>query len=121
MSKIEYLSIQPFVPSGRDYAASRRFFAELGFEEQWESNGLAGFKSGDCSFILQEYDNDDFASNLMMKLVVPNLGSWWSTIQLKMLDTHFEGVRLQPPTQFPWGREVNIIDPAGVCWHVLER
>ena len=26
----------------------------------------------------------------------------------------------QKPTDFPWGREVNIIDPAGVCWHVRQ-
>ena len=30
----------------------------------------------------------------------------------------FAGVKLPSPTQFPWGREIHIIDPGGVCWHV---
>ncbi len=55
----------------------------------------------------------------MMKLVVPDLDSWWAVIQAKSLDVKFPGVRLKPPTVFPWGREVNIIDPAGVCWHIM--
>jgi hypothetical protein len=29
-------------------------------------------------------------------------------------------VRTKRPTDFPWGREVHIIDPAGVCWHVRQ-
>ena len=121
VSDLEYRSIQPFIPSGKDYNASRSFFVELGFTETWEKNGYAVMQNGQCSFILQRYDNEQFASNLMMKLVVPNLDEWWALIQSKSLDSLFPGARLKPPTQFPWGREVNIIDPAGVCWHVMEQ
>ncbi len=119
MKEIVYQSIQPFIPSGQDYALARAFFAELGFDELWENDGMAGFQCGDCQFLLQRYDNDQFAQNLMIKLVVPDLDTWWACIQAKSLEEKFPGVRFNPPTSFPWGREVNFIDPAGVCWHVM--
>ncbi len=118
---MNYKSIVPFIPSGKDYALARRFFAAIGFVEEWESNGMAGFASGDCRFMLQKYDNEAFAQNLMMKLVVPNLDQWWSAIQSKSLESEFPGVKMKSPRDFPWGREVNIIDPAGVCWHVMDK
>lgn len=120
VSDIEYKSIQPFIPSGKDYALARRFFSELGFTERWENNGIAEFQAGDCRFLLQQFDNAAFASNLMIKLVVPNLDVWWDSIRPKSLESAYPGVMLKPPTQFPWGREVNFIDPAGVCWHVTD-
>ncbi len=85
-------SLLPFVPSGKDYEASRRLFAELGFEERWESDGYAGFRNGGAEFILQRF-----------------------------LDRTYPGVRFSGPTNHPWGREVNFIDLAGVCWHIGQR
>lgn len=120
MSELRYTSVQPFVPSGKDYDLARRFFAEIGFVELWENDGLAGFASGECRFLLQRYDNQDFANNLMMKITVPNLDSWWAEVAELKLEERFPGVRFKPPTSYPWGREVNFIDPAGVCWHVME-
>jgi hypothetical protein len=38
----------------------------------------------------------------------------------KDLPGRFSGVRLRQPTDFPWGREIHIIDPGGVCWHVRQ-
>lgn len=121
MSDLPYISIQPFIPSGQNYDLARRFFTEIGFVEQWENDGMAGFASGDCRFLLQRYDNQEFSNNLMMKLVVPDLDTWWASIQTKSLECNFPGVKLKPPTSFPWGREVNFIDLAGVCWHVMEK
>ena len=53
MNNLTVKSLAPFVPSGRDYEASRRLFADLGFTEVWENDGYAGFRSGDAEFILQ--------------------------------------------------------------------
>jgi hypothetical protein len=36
-----------------------------------------------------------------------------------MLDEKF-GIKLTKPIQQPYGKEVNIIDLAGVCWHFVE-
>ena len=118
MSDLDMMSLQPFVPSGKDYEASRRLFAELGFEEMWENQGYAGFRNGDAQFILQRFDDEAFASNFMIKIVVKDLDAWWQAVAGKQLDQSYPGFRMKPPTDFPWGREVNFIDLAGVCWHV---
>jgi hypothetical protein len=54
----------------------------------------------------------------MMRLEVPDLDAWWVDIESKRLPESFSGFRINPPTDVPWGREVNFIDLAGVCWHV---
>lgn len=34
------------------------------------------------------------------------------------LERAYTGLKLVPPEEFPWCREVNLIDLAGVCWHI---
>lgn len=121
MKDLNAQSLLPFVPSGKDYEASRRLFAALGFEEMWENNGYAGFRNGGAEFILQRFDDDTFAQNFMVRLNVDDLDQWWSTVSQKALDRSFPGVRFSGPTDHPWGREVNMIDLAGVCWHIGQR
>lgn len=118
MSGLRALSLVPFVPSGKDYEGSRHLFADLGFEEVWESDGYAGFRNGDAQFILQRFDNEAFASNFMIRVNVENLDVWWEAVSGKQLEKAYPGLRFKPPTDFPWGREVHFIDLAGVCWHV---
>ena len=120
MESLHVTSLMPFVPSGAQYAASRRFFAELGFKEIWENNGCAGFKNGETRFILQQFDNRAFAENFMITIVVPNLDGWWDAVRKLELEKSYPGVRINPPKEFPWGREVHFIDLAGVCWHVRQ-
>lgn len=118
MNALTASSLLPFVPSGGDYDASRRLFAELGFEELWEQGGYAGFRNGNAQFILQHYDVKVFAENFMVRLNVPDLEAWWHAVSELALERRYAGFRITPPTDFPWGREVNFIDLAGVCWHV---
>jgi len=118
VTDLHALSLLPFVPSGRDYDGSRRLFAELGFEELWESGGYAGFRNGDAQFILQRFEERSFAENYMLRLEVPDLEAWWRAVSRKELERAFPGFRIKPPMDYAWGREVNFIDLAGVCWHV---
>ena len=118
MNELQVLSLAPFVPSGKDYEASRRLFCELGFEEAWENDGYAGLRNGDAKFILQNFHDEAFAQNLMIRIDVPDLEAWWQTVSRKSLDKRYPGFRINPPKDFPWGREVHFIDLAGVCWHV---
>ena len=120
MSNLRVRSLAPFVPSGSDYEASRRLFADLGFEEHWESGGYAGFRNGDARFILQKFDDAHFAENFMVRIDVENLDAWWAEVAGKELEKKYPRFRIKPPADFPWGREVNFIDLAGVCWHVGE-
>jgi hypothetical protein len=112
------LSLRPFVPSGPDFGVACQFFQDLGFGKEWESDGVAGFACGEAKFILQNYDVPEFAGNYMVRLDVSDLEAWWQQIEPLRLAEKYPGVRLTPPTNFPWGREVNIIDPAGVLWHI---
>jgi hypothetical protein len=112
--------LYPFVPSGRDFELALDFFAELGFEKQWQHDGLAGLRFGDAYFMLQSIDVPEWQKNQMLVLEVSDLGAYWSEVEAKNLPARFSGVRTKRPTDFPWGREVHIIDPAGVCWHVRQ-
>ena len=50
----------------------------------------------------------------MITFEVGDLDAYWAELEALDLDTEFAGVKLKPPTEFPWGREIHIIDPAGV-------
>ncbi len=115
---VEPLALLPFVPSGKDLARSRELFQTLGFTELWENDGYVGFSHGAAKFILQEFDNPEFAGNLMMKIEVADVDAWWAEVEPLRLAERFPGVRIKPPSDFAWGREVHFIDLAGVCWHV---
>jgi hypothetical protein len=115
---IEPTGLLPFIPGGSDFDMSRQLFRELGFIESWAANGYVGLKWGEAKFILQDFNHPSFASNLMVKLEVPDIEAWWGVIKPKELPNHFDGFRIKSPTDCPWGREVNFIDLAGVCWHV---
>jgi hypothetical protein len=112
--------LYPFVPSGRDFELALAFFAELGFEKQWQHDGLAGLRFGEAYFMLQSIDVPEWQKNQMLTLEVSDLEAYWSEIDAKNLPARFSGVKTKRPTDFPWGREVHIIDPAGVCWHVRQ-
>jgi len=113
-------AIYPFVPSGPDFDAAIAFFKELGFETVWKGDGLAGLRFGDAYFMLQDIDVPEWQKNQMMTLEVDDLDGYWRAIDSLALPANHKGVRTRPPTDFPWGREVHIIDPAGVCWHVRQ-
>lgn len=121
MTDLRASSLLPFVPSGSDYDRSRQLFADLGFQEIWENDGYAGFRNGDARFILQRFDDRQFAENFMLRLNVPDLDAWWRAVSAKQLEKAYPGLRITPPTDFAWGREVNFIDLAGVCWHVGQQ
>jgi hypothetical protein len=113
---MKYNSIETFVPSGKDFSASKELFLELGFSVSWESNDYVGFENSGCRFILQNCDDKNFAENLMMRVTVDDLDEFWREIAAKDLPEKF-GVKLGEPTRFPHGREAVLIDIAGVCWH----
>jgi hypothetical protein len=111
-------ALLPFVPSGPDFEVALAFFAELGFAAQWRNGGLAGLRFGAAAFMLQDIDVPEWQKNQMITLEVDDLDTYWSEIEALRLPERYAGVRLKGPADYPWGREVNIIDPAGVCWHV---
>jgi hypothetical protein len=116
---MKFLSLQPFVPSGSNFEGSKQFFRELGFRILWDDGDYTGFEKDGCGFILQKYDNKDFAENLMITVSVSNAGDFRQLVLDKQLPQKF-GIRIGEVKQQAYGKEVNIIDLAGVCWHFIE-
>lgn len=113
-------ALEPFIPSGKDFALARQFFCDLGFTVRWEGGGYAGLAFGDAAFILQELDDPHVQQNLMMFVQVDDLDAWWD--HLRGIVERYPQTRANPPKDMPWGlREVHLIDPAGVCWHFGQR
>jgi len=117
---MKFLSLQPFVPSGKDFEGSKQFFVELGFTITWDAGDYISFEKDGCKFILQNYDQKDFAENFMLSVGISNAQEFWNEVNEKQLPQKF-GIRLGKPIQQPYGKEVNIIDLAGVCWHFVEQ
>ena len=117
---MKFISLQPFVPSGSNFEGSKQLFLELGFAISWDAGDYVSFENGDCKFILQKYDNKEFAENFMISVGISNADEFWKEVTDKQLVEKY-GIRLGDPTDQPYGREVNIIDLAGVCWHFVEQ
>jgi uncharacterized glyoxalase superfamily protein PhnB len=107
----------PFVPSGPSFDAALAFFGALGFETVWKQQGLAGLRFAEAYFMLQDIHVPVWQENQMLVVEVDDLEAYWQEIAAQDLPSRFAGVRTRPPTDFPWGREVHVVDPAGVCWH----
>jgi hypothetical protein len=116
---MKFQSLEPFVPSGSNFEGSKQFFLELGFTINWDAGDYVGFEKDGCKFILQYYINKDFAENLMISIKVDNANEFYQFVVDKKLPEKF-GIRISAPKQQPYGKEVNIIDIAGVCWHFVE-
>lgn len=111
-------ALYPFVPSGKNYDLARSFFEALGFTKVWGDDQLCGLKMDGAYFLLQNIENKEWQHNQMVVIEVDDLDAYWEIISVKDLETTFHGVKIKKPTEYPWGREVHIIDPAGVCWHI---
>ncbi|HXB35337.1 MAG TPA: hypothetical protein VNV35_18035 [Puia sp.] len=116
---MKFLSLAPFVPSGSKYEESKELFQELGFTLNWDSGGMAGFAADGCNFILQKFDRKEFADNFMLSVRVTSAEEFRNMVLEKNLPERF-GIRIGQVTPQPYGKEVNIIDIAGVCWHFVE-
>ena len=116
---MKFLSLEPFIPSGPRFEQSKQLFQELGFAIKWDAGDYVGFEKDGCKFILQKYNNEEFAQNLMINVKITNAEEFYTFVTEKKLDERF-GIRLGKPTAQPYGKEVNLIDIAGVCWHFVE-
>ena len=117
---MEFLSLEPFVPSGSNYEGSKALFIELGFHINWEQPGYAGFQRDECRFILQHYDVPGFPENFMLSVKVDSVDDFRQMVLDKQLPEKY-GIRMSRIIPQPYGREVNLIDIAGVCWHFVEQ
>lgn len=116
---MKFLSLEPFIPSGSNFEGAKQLFRELGFTINWDGGDYVGFQKDECRFILQKFNNKEFAENLMITVKISSANEFFKEVNDKKLPEKF-GIRLSNPTNQPYGREVNLIDMAGVCWHFVE-
>jgi hypothetical protein len=114
-------ALYPSLPSGPQFAKSLEFFTALGFETLWKQDGLAALRFGGAFFLLQDIHVPEWQKNQMIVLEVTDLDAYWAELESKHLAGSFDGVKLRPPAEFPRGREIHILDPGGVCWHVRAK
>jgi hypothetical protein len=117
---MKFLSLEPFVPSGGNMEIAKEFFKEIGFAINWDSGDYVGFQRDDCRFILQKYDVAEFAANFMLSVKVSSILEFQALLEEKAIAQRF-GVKIGRIKQEPYGKELNVIDPAGVCWHFVEQ
>src|SRR5688572_2857918 len=116
---MKFLSLEPFVPSGADFESAKNFFHELGFTINWDAGDCIGFEKDGCKFILQKYDEKDFAENFMVSVGISNAQEFWNEVNEKQLPQKF-GIKLGKQTQQPNVKKANIINLPEVCWHLVE-
>jgi uncharacterized glyoxalase superfamily protein PhnB len=113
--------LKPFVPA-RDFTLSRRFYAELGFRENFGNAEISEFEIGGFRFLLQNYFVTDWAANFMMHLMVDDADAWWSHIDSLGLAKKYSLHTAKPPAMQPWGlRVLYLSDPSGVLWHIADK
>lgn len=115
----EAKDIMAFVPSGKDYAGEVELYKTLGFTATWSSPELTVFRIGKLGFYLQNFTHEALQHNFMMDLAVEDLDGWWGKVEAAKLPERFPGTRIKAPETYPWGkREIHLITPAGVLWHI---
>lgn len=113
--------LRTFLPT-QDFEVSKAFYEALGFAQVLDGEVAIYDTAAAGGIILQRYYQKDWAENLMLSLQVDDLDAWWAHIDSLDLPGRF-GVRPPtPPKLWPWGlREVHVIDPAGVLWHLIQN
>jgi len=109
-------SIRAFL-GAKDFAISRRFYQDLGFEESVISHNLSYFNTGELGFYLQDAYVQDWVDNTMIFLEVDDVDRYWQEILALDLSSKYEHVRLVPIRVNDWGKEFFLHDPSGILWH----
>ena len=107
--------IKAFVPA-KDYQVSKNFYTDLGFTMGHEVSGTAYFYFENCSFLLQDFYEEDHANNFMMHILVEDIKAWHEKIQssglIEKYDTRVTEVQMQPWEML----DFVLYDPSGVLW-----
>lgn len=110
------ISIRPFI-GAENFALSRSFYRDLGFEERIISHNMSYFDIDGVGFYLQDGYVKDWVDNTMVFLEVDDVERYWNELSALNLPSQYKGVRLTPIKKYDWGRECFVHDPSGILWH----
>ncbi len=113
------ISIRPFI-GAKDFAVSRSFYNDLGFEEIVLAPNFSYFKTNSIGFYLQDAFVKDWVDNSMIFLEVESAEAYFQKLLALDLPKKYEKVRLEPVRILDWGKECFLHDPSGILWHFGE-
>ena len=112
--------LHSFIPSGKNYVQAQLFFEELGFENVYADDHMSIFRNEGVEFFLQNFYNQDFQDNYMVAMSVEDLDGLWVHIKNKKLEEKYP-IKVISHEETTWGRQILLIDPAGVHWYITEQ
>ncbi len=115
MNNLNTIEIKAFIPA-KDFDLSKQFYTDLGFTKASDSEGIAYFYQGSCSFLLQDFYEQKHADNFMMHLLVEDIASWHQQVKNSGIESKY-GIKISDVTEQPWGiMDFVLHDPSGVLW-----
>ncbi len=108
---LKIVDVKAFVPAC-DFEQSKRFYEAIGFTLEWANEGMASFRNGPSSFLLQKFHVPDHTANFQMSLLVEDVDAWWAHVAAVAKEF---GIAVEEPADRPWGlRDFPLFDPSGV-------
>ena len=107
-----------FLPS-LDYQVSIRFYQQIGFEINWQSDDLTIMKHHELEFFIQNAYVKDWAENTMIQLFVEDIQQFCENI--KNLKKDYPMIQVKPIQEVDYGTTFHLLDPAGVLIHVMQH
>ena len=97
---------------------SKQFYQDFGFELISDNNGTSYFKSGETSFLLQDFYEEIHAQNFMMHLLVEDIRQFHTKLKKSGLESKYK-TNISDITKQAWGMYDFVIkDPTGVLWRI---
>lgn len=120
MEGLETVEIKAFVPA-KDFGTSKQFYEDIGFVKASESSDIAYFYYGNCSFLLQNTDEEELPKHYMMHLLVRDIQRWHQSIKSSGIEEIYQ-VKMTEIESQAWGmQDFMITDPSGVIWRIAEN
>ena len=121
MANLNVSGIRTFVGT-RNFEDSRNFYVALGWQLNWDRDGLAELELGGSALFLQRYHNKQWCENSMLHVTVEDAQAWYEHAKAVIEEGSFSGPpRVNPPKREDYGALVTYIwDPAGVLLHMVQ-
>jgi uncharacterized glyoxalase superfamily protein PhnB len=120
MADLRVIEVKAFVPA-KDFEVSKRFYQDIGFTMASEGGGVAYFRHGNSSFLLQDFCVQDHVNNFMMHLLVEDVDAWHRAITDSGVPERYK-VRVGSVVLQPWRmRDFELFDPSGVLWRIAQN